>query len=143
MFKTIDHNEIVFLSKYETKKCDNYLYGSCHIFALALKQYFDNDVDIVLLWQYENEDCSDFGFLAHAFVSTNDNLYFDCRGLVDLDTIIKEYTIDKKNAIIIENDTETILNTLMQEHILDKPSFTEIDSLIDFIDENIFNFTFY
>lgn len=138
----ISLNDTIYQYRDKIKTCEEYLYGDCHLFALALKAYFEDECEIVIIWQHEDEHCNDFGFLAHAFVQTSNGILLDCRGIVTLEELKAEYIENEELCFFIyENTEELILDYIIQDYF-DDFIHKEKKQLMSFIDSNILAYSF-
>lgn len=88
------------------------------------------------MWQHEKEDCSDFGFLAHAFLDIGSDRFIDCRGVVDMKTIESEYVENEKLSYIITDKTGSIINEYINSEYFHPFEKNEENQLINFIYQN-------
>jgi len=82
----------------------NFLYGYCHIFALALSHHFGDDAECYCRLVYEDGK----PHLAHAYAKINGN-FVDARGIID-EYDIDNYTTDSFEFDEFKISPEDILN---------------------------------
>lgn len=89
----------------------DYLYGKCHLFAWALKEYYGSKVKIFTLMEYDNEverDC-----LAHCYIQ-KDGKFFDARGQID-ELIIESYKETGSDSWLVEISLDTLKENSIEE----------------------------
>lgn len=114
---------------------DNFLYGHCHIFALALLSYFGEDYAEAYCRLIPNGHNTQ---LAHVYVKINGQ-YFDARGKVTLEEL-DEYTIDVDSYEVYQINKRNILDNATDDSwgSFDKDVYEKI---LDFIKEFQFIYT--
>lgn len=126
----------VFMDEIIIKTCSDYLYGDCHLFALALHDYFKDNSRIVLVWQHEDDNLDDFGFLAHAFVVIDEDYWVDCRGVIDEDLVKNEYIENEDLIFLIEENADIVLDDYIKNLYLEDFFEDEIKQIQRFINNN-------
>lgn len=132
----IPDSMIIYQNGNSVKACEDYLYGFCHLFALCLREIFEERAEIKAIWQHLEEDMSDYGFLAHAYVVLDGIYWIDCRGFINNDIILDEYIINESTSYLLENSEEDILFHL-KEKMFDDFEEKEKEQIMDFISDNI------
>lgn len=87
---------------------EDYLHGSCHIFAIALEELGLGKIAMILEF-YGGEAPIDATML-HAFVVNSDNKYFDVRGLISVKDIESEFGLPELDSDYFSEDFALILN---------------------------------
>jgi hypothetical protein len=114
MFKNIEENHIIFENDDDLFQVHNYLYGSCHLFALELSKLTGFKVGAI----FEDID-EGKSALVHAFCyhPENSDWVIDCRGVVEKSFIWDDYTSDSLGVEEIEN-AKDILNEWINDEII-------------------------
>lgn len=134
--KWISNSDIVYENESTYfRSCDDYLYGYCHLFAIGLKEVFQERAKIEVVWQHENDNMDDYGFLAHAYVVIDDNYIIDCRGVINQDIILSEYIEDSETSYLLDN-AEKEIYLHMSEFLVEPFQPNEKEQIIDFIEKN-------
>jgi hypothetical protein len=117
----------------EKYSIENYLYGRCHIFALALSEHTNFKVGALI----DNEpfhDTNGFPCLEHAFCYFNDDLIIDARGIKSKKEILQEYC-SESNDIIEIKDAKELLQDWIQQKLLIKATKNELKDLDIYIEK--------
>lgn len=123
----------------------DYLYGRCHLFAMAYSKFTGKDIGVFIseidkyatdFSEYDdNEGYEDeiINALDHAFCHTEyDSLVIDAKGLNYISELEEEYCSDSINHEILHNGKEIILNWIEQGKLVDFEAGEE-EKLIHFI----------
>lgn len=124
----------------------DYLYGRCHLFALAYSEVTGSDIGVFIseipkyetdfsIYDNDDESYNDeiINALDHAFCYTeNKDLVIDAKGLNYISELEQEYCSDSINPEVLINGKEIILNWIEQGKLVDFEAGEE-EKLIHFI----------
>ena len=130
---------------------ENYLYGSCHLFALALSEITGWKVGALFNDARELENDETSFYLEHAFCyhPEKEDMVVDCRGILKLDEVWDEYadingcSLEIKDAkeFLLENISNGNFNNWEEDQIptMSEPTHVENEKEIikSFIKEKI------
>lgn len=107
--KQLEEDYIIYEDEKSQIQVWNYLYGSCHLFALELSSISKLKIGAFI----DSEDEGDI-YLQHAFCyhPTDQNLIIDCRGILEKETALTEYTSDALNHEEISDARNFIENSI-------------------------------
>lgn len=112
---------------------EDYLYGRCHIFALALSSRMGYKIGAIIDDNpYHN--INGYPCLEHAFCIIDEELVIDARGIKSKEEIIDEYGFES-NEIVILDDAKDLLEQWIKLKRLDKSSKKELMDLEHYIIE--------
>ena len=113
-------------------KKENYLFERCHIFALALNEYFGYPIEF--FWDTAAIIKDRIGqALIHAYVVTPNNQCLDISGIITREQIKERY---KGNRPIYRRVTIAEIQGYIESGFLEKPYENEIEQLHAYIKKN-------
>lgn len=143
----INEEKIIIENENGTLSVGNYLYGSCHLFALSLSEKFGYEIGCVM----ENDGVGTETYLVHAFCYFPDNpdLIIDAGGIRDKESTLESYPVSFTETFEIGNAKDIILDWMKigrlsnygDDYLPTEPSlsciFKDEKEIIDnFIEEN-------
>lgn len=151
--KQLDVHYVIFENEQSVipLRVENYLYGSCHLFALALSEITGWEVGALFNDARELENDETSFYLEHAFCyhPEKEDMVVDCRGILKLDEVWDEYadingcSLEIKDAknFLIENINNGNFNNWEEDQIPTMSEPTHIDNekeiIKNFIKEKI------
>lgn len=110
---------------------ENYLYGRCHLFALALKEVFSKRAQIMTII----EIIDGREFLCHAYTLIDNAFMVDARGVIS-EYDLQQYTDNALEHFTI-NEAVKVVKQNANDNMWGEPKTDEMTLLVQFIKNNI------
>ena len=130
LYPQVKETEIIF----KNKSVGCYLYGSCHLFAIAYAEL--NNQEITALFSEIESDKTDSGYISaldHAYC-IEDSVLIDARGQSGIEEVESDYSVDSMNSFRQVNALKTIKEWVKVGLLADFES-GEKEALISFIEK--------
>lgn len=113
---------------------ETYLYGRCHLFALALSRVFPYEMEFF----WDEEAWFDEGevvgtALVHAYCILPNHMCVDARGILSKEDILNDYDWNSPSYL---KATKEMVEEWIKEGVLDSPVQDELQHLQLYIQEN-------
>ncbi|MDC0764857.1 hypothetical protein POF51_29485 [Brevibacillus sp. AG] len=119
---------------------DTYLYGRCHIFALALQEELGYSIE--LFWDleawFDKDGMKIDTALVHAYCIGSDNVMFDARGRITREVVEEDYEFNEPEILATSPQR---LCELMDQGVLETLKLGELDSIRAYIRNNLIKYT--
>lgn len=121
----------------EKKEVSEYLYGSCHIFAIVLHEYLGLPIEAIID-EEPYHDTMGLPSLEHTYCIINDTYVIDARGIRSKDEVLKEYSSNANQPVKIPNCLK-LLKKWIKDGNLTPTTKKEIKDIELYIDSMIAN----
>lgn len=143
----IKEEDIIYKEKNKELSVSNYLYGSCHLFALVLSEVYGYEIGCTM----ENDGMGSDTYLVHAYCyfPENPDLIIDAGGIRDKENVLAEYPISFLETFEIGNAKDILtswmndkgLSNFGDDYLPTEPELSivfenEKELIINFIKEN-------